>query len=150
MTRWTYRYEVDDTKDKDIIDKVDDLKSGNKYAPAVRDGLRVMHNIIIEDDLGYLLSNDFLNKYGRYNSVKDLKRALNLILAIEQMDIEMIFNLYPGLIQPMVMYSMNFTGMANFVGQRQYATVEPSQQDSILEPQEIPFDRNKAIQSLLS
>lgn len=154
MTRWQYRFNLDSSKNdhRPVIDKVDDLKSINKFAPSIRDGLEIMYDIVVHDDIRHILSNDFRNRYGTKNSVKDLVKALNLLKAVEDHDVEMIFTLYPHLIQPMVKYSMNFTGMQNFIGyapQPQYRS-EPSIQDYVVEEKEIPFNREKAIQSLLS
>jgi hypothetical protein len=151
MTRWSYKFELDSSKDDHlpIIEKVDDLKSINKFAPSVRDGLEIMYDIQVHDDIRHILSNKFRNQYGTKQSVKDLVKALNLLRAIELNDIETIFNLYPGLIQPMVKYSMQFTGMQNFIGYVPQPRIEPSIQD-VPQPKEVPFNKEQAIQSLLS
>lgn len=148
MTRWTKRFEVDDTKDPDLIDKIEDLTESNKYAPAVRDGLRVMHDIIINDDISLMISDWFINKYHNKKSVHDLRQALNLIVAIEDSDVDMIFTLYPHLLMPMIKHAMQFTGMNNYSSYAPQPSAQPSAEDVYLED-EVPFDRNKAVLALL-
>jgi len=151
MTRWTRQYEVDDTRDPDILDKIDDLKSVNCYAPSVRDGIRIMHNLIMDNDLSFMISDEFLSKYRNKSAVRDLRNALNLMLAIEQMDIESIFTLYPHLVQPMIQYSIQFTGLGNLNRPLiNYDSVPQASNHDQQEPKEIPFDREKAIDNLLS
>lgn len=151
MTRYTQRFEIDTTRDPDILDMIDDLKSGNQYAPAVRNGIRIMHNLVIDDDLSFIISDRFLNQYQNRSAVEDLRKALNLILAIEQLDIETIFVLYPHLIQPMIQYSIQFTGL-NGMGRPLISydsSFQASPQDES-NPKEIPFDKDKAAANLLA
>lgn len=150
MTRWSYRFELDSSKQEhnEVIDRADDLKSINKFSTAVRDGLRIMYDIIINDDLAYIISDQFMNRYHNRRSVKDLRRALNLIIAIEKGDIEFIFTLYPHLIQPMIRHSIQFTGLGNHLSVGRQIE-QPSIQDSFT-PKEIPFNQESAIQKLLT
>jgi len=151
MTRWTKKFEVDESRDPDVLDKIEDLIEMNTYAPATREGIRIMHNILVNNSLEHLLSDEFQNKWRQKASVvKDLRDVVNLMVALEKGDIDYIFDRYKHLEQPMVKHAVEYIGLGNLFIQPQFNQPNPSSTDSfVTEPEEL-WDEDEVIANLLS
>lgn len=154
--RFTVKFQVDDTRDPDVLDIVDDLKNINKFAPSARDGLRIMHDIVINRSLDYLLSQELYDKYYTISggAFRDLRDIANLLIAVETNDVEGIIELFPHLRQEVIRYAVSYTGL-NFLSAapmpRQQVLMNDeieSEQDVV--PVEQPFDAEQALKNFLA